>query len=143
MYMDVSENSGTPKSSILIGFSIINHPFWGTSISGNTNIFMANHSSWIRRNLSYHRVGVLQTFLHGTCGGGVAKKRVILLTLTSNETIGKICCNHSKRQLKNKPSESTINPPPNPNSKMNTWFVRKCWLRVLHGRHLGKIPSGE
>ena len=32
IYMDVSENSGTPKSSILIGFSIINHPFWGTSI---------------------------------------------------------------------------------------------------------------
>ena len=29
--MDVSENSGTPKSSILIGFSIINHPFWGTT----------------------------------------------------------------------------------------------------------------
>ena len=28
--MDVSENSGTPKSSILIGFSTINHPFWGT-----------------------------------------------------------------------------------------------------------------
>ena len=25
----VSENRGTPKSSILIGFSIINHPFWG------------------------------------------------------------------------------------------------------------------
>ena len=32
-----SENSGTPKSSILIGFSIINHPFWGTSIFGNTH----------------------------------------------------------------------------------------------------------
>ena len=29
MYMDVSQNSGTPKSSILTGFSIINHPFWG------------------------------------------------------------------------------------------------------------------
>ena len=28
--MDVSENNGTPESSILIGFSIINHPFWGT-----------------------------------------------------------------------------------------------------------------
>ena len=28
--MDVSENSGTPKSSISIGFSIVNHPFWGT-----------------------------------------------------------------------------------------------------------------
>ena len=25
----VSKNKGTPKSSILIGFSIINHPFWG------------------------------------------------------------------------------------------------------------------
>ena len=28
--MGVSKNMGTPKSSILIGFSIINHPFWGT-----------------------------------------------------------------------------------------------------------------
>ena len=36
--MDVSENSGTPKSSILIGFSIINHPFWGTPIFGNTQM---------------------------------------------------------------------------------------------------------
>ena len=37
-YMDVSKNSGTPKSSILIEFSIINHPFWGTPILGNTHI---------------------------------------------------------------------------------------------------------
>ena len=37
-HMDVSENSGTPKSSILKGFSIINHPFWGTPILGNPNI---------------------------------------------------------------------------------------------------------
>ena len=37
-YMDVSENSGTPKSSISIGFSIINHPIWGTPIFGNTQI---------------------------------------------------------------------------------------------------------
>ena len=34
--MDVSENRGTSKSSILIGFSIRNHPFWGTPILGNT-----------------------------------------------------------------------------------------------------------
>ncbi len=33
---DVSKNNGTPKSSILIGCSIINHPFWGTIIFGNT-----------------------------------------------------------------------------------------------------------
>ena len=36
--MGVSENSGTPKSSILIGFSIINHPFWGTTIFGNSTM---------------------------------------------------------------------------------------------------------
>ena len=29
--MGVSKNRGIPKSSILIGFSIINHPFWGVS----------------------------------------------------------------------------------------------------------------
>ena len=32
----VSKNRGTPKSSILIGFSITNHPFWGIPIFGNT-----------------------------------------------------------------------------------------------------------
>ena len=36
--MGVFKNRGTPKSSILIGFSIINHPFWGTPIFGNTQI---------------------------------------------------------------------------------------------------------
>ena len=43
-HMDVSENSGTPKSSILIGFSITNHPFWGTTIFGNTHMF---EPSWL------------------------------------------------------------------------------------------------
>ncbi len=38
VYMGVSKNNGTPKSSILIWFSIINHPFWGTPIFGNTHI---------------------------------------------------------------------------------------------------------
>ena len=41
--LDVSENSGTPKSSILIEFSIINHPFWGTPIFGNTHFNAKNH----------------------------------------------------------------------------------------------------
>ena len=44
--MVVSENGGTPKSSILIGFSIINHPFWGTPIFGNTHIPGGNHGKW-------------------------------------------------------------------------------------------------
>ena len=38
-YMDVSENRVfSQKSSILIGFSLINHSFWGTPIFGNTHI---------------------------------------------------------------------------------------------------------
>ena len=36
-----------PNHPILIGFSIINHPFWGTPIFGNTHMFLgfisANH----------------------------------------------------------------------------------------------------
>ena len=42
-YLDVSENSGTPKSSILIGVSILNHPFWGTPIFGNTHLVTRCH----------------------------------------------------------------------------------------------------
>ena len=36
--MGASKNRGTSKSSILIGFSIINHPFWGTTILGSTHM---------------------------------------------------------------------------------------------------------
>ena len=36
--MGVSKNNGTPKSSILIGFSTINHPFGDTPIFGNIHI---------------------------------------------------------------------------------------------------------
>ena len=39
----VSKNSGTPKSSILIGCSIINHPFWGTLIFGNPDVFFQSY----------------------------------------------------------------------------------------------------
>ena len=37
--MGVSKNrGGPPKSSILLGFSIINHPFWCTPMFGNTHM---------------------------------------------------------------------------------------------------------
>ena len=46
--MGVSSNRGTPKSSILIGFSIINHPFWGTPIFGNTHIIIiGQNDEWL------------------------------------------------------------------------------------------------
>ena len=39
-HIGVSKNMGTPKSSILIGCSIINHPFWGTPIFGNSHMMI-------------------------------------------------------------------------------------------------------
>ena len=44
--MGLSENSGTPKSSILIGFSIINHPFWGTFIFGLMDVHASFLGGW-------------------------------------------------------------------------------------------------
>ena len=50
-HLGVSKNNGTPKSSILIGISLINHPFWDTPIFGNTLFFLlrgafAGANSW-------------------------------------------------------------------------------------------------
>ena len=43
--MVVSWNGGTPKSSILIAFSLINQPFLGTSIYGNPHLLSASYDS--------------------------------------------------------------------------------------------------
>ena len=43
-----NKNNGTPKSSILIGFSIINHPFWGTPIFGNLTCRVHSLSQQLR-----------------------------------------------------------------------------------------------
>ena len=57
IYVGVSKNTGTPKPSILIGFSIINHPFWGTPIFGNTHVYVENST------FKDHLVGKFQTGL--------------------------------------------------------------------------------
>ena len=46
--MGVSENSGTLKSSILMGFSIINHPFWSIPIVGNTQMAINFHPCFLK-----------------------------------------------------------------------------------------------
>ena len=53
--MGVSKNNGTPKSSILIGFSIIYHPFWGTPIFGNTHIdiYIYRQGKWKETRVSF------------------------------------------------------------------------------------------
>ena len=45
-----------PKSSILIGFSIINHPFWGTTIFGNTHILGGGGFIHLDNFYTYSRV---------------------------------------------------------------------------------------
>ena len=42
-HVGVSENEGTPKSSILVGFSNIYHPFsfWGIPMYGNPHVILA------------------------------------------------------------------------------------------------------
>ena len=37
-HLKVSWNRGTPKSFILVGFSLINQPFWGIPICGNPHL---------------------------------------------------------------------------------------------------------
>ena len=79
IYMDVSENSGTPQSSIWIGFSIINHPFWGTPIFGNTHIYIYIH--W--QNLG----PLLKVFTFRLKPSWTSKKKEHLKIL-------EICCAH-------------------------------------------------
>ena len=38
IYLSIYRCSVTPKSSIFIGFDMINHPFWGTAIYGNPHL---------------------------------------------------------------------------------------------------------
>ena len=65
--MDVSENNGTPKSSILIGFSTINHPFWGNLNFGNTHIQKQTSQKKIQVLGGPRYSWELHTYIPGTC----------------------------------------------------------------------------
>ena len=85
-YMGVSENMGTPKSSILIRFSIIiiNHPFWGTRIFGDIHILKHNPQGIFQANLgcppSHDACGKWRFFL------GSPNKNVIILVILGGGT---------------------------------------------------------
>ncbi len=72
--MGVSKNGGTPKSSILIGFSIINHPFWGTTIFGNTHIHKVSDTRSEMCPVHWFILLALLSFL--TCNGDVNDRAV-------------------------------------------------------------------
>ena len=60
LYMDVSENSGFyPQIIISIGFSIINHPFWGTPILETPIYFPQDWTS---------NIPFVKGFRRDTCG---------------------------------------------------------------------------
>ncbi len=64
-YLGVSKNrGGPPKSSILIEFSIIiNHPFWGTPIFGNTHLHKRYTNLYIRTLPQQYFLQHLQPFI--------------------------------------------------------------------------------
>jgi len=79
-HMGVSENYGTPKSSILIGFSIINHPFWGTPIFGNTHIFKGANIEWYLAMLPCSRDWPNKNWLFQELKGGPCARYLELAT---------------------------------------------------------------
>ena len=65
IHLGIAINGGTPKSSILIGLSFMNHPFWGTAIYGNTHL-QTFWGSYFRFKI-YHVLPVKNAV--GICGG--------------------------------------------------------------------------
>ncbi len=61
--MGISKNTGTPKSSILIGFSIINYPFWDTGIPlfSETPTFWTTKTSVLKRRMVFTAVIITRT----------------------------------------------------------------------------------
>ena len=89
--MAVSKNMGKPpKSSILIGFSIINHPFWGTIIFGKTQMLVSDgfggeaHQNFCKQTHDTKRDGVGQE-LRVFSKTGDGKKTRILRQSTSSD----------------------------------------------------------
>ena len=76
--MGVSENRGTPKSSILRGFSIINHPFWGTPIVGNIHVFSTTIKALISIEASALSLGAAaEPKGHSSQGSAPSPRRLV------------------------------------------------------------------
>ena len=71
VYMDVSENNGTPQIIHFDRVSIINHPFWGTTIFGNNHIAIhESHEFKILHFQAKRYLTFLETHIldrHGQC----------------------------------------------------------------------------
>ena len=68
-YMVASINGGNPKSSILIGCSIPNHPFGDTSVYGNTHVCVYIYI--------YIRIYSIIQYIYSTCENMLSLKNAI------------------------------------------------------------------
>ena len=86
-HMEVSWNRGTPKSGILIGFSIKHHPFWGT-------IILANHHMFFFPVWDFPSYGtVADSWPNMTCFlCGITGEHQICYMLTHCENFGDLWC---------------------------------------------------
>ena len=87
-HMGVSKNRGTPKSSILIGFSIINHPFWGTLIFGNTHMKKTSTVFGTRVSIFGTKVSIFGTRVSIVFNSNICFKQHLPQTPRSGFTIG-------------------------------------------------------
>ncbi len=71
-HLGVSKNRGTPKSSILMVFSIVNHPFWDTPIFRNIHMIFC----WCKPLLQNYLDTFIPHFLEASLRhSGVTKKK--------------------------------------------------------------------
>ena len=103
--MYVSENSGTPKSSILIGFSIINHPFWRTTIFGNIQIFLIistlypKHRNPMKTTMSFLIGGDSPSFWEPRSRGSTWARRWFLCWIVYHRVHESTRCRCRERRL--------------------------------------------
>ena len=100
IHMDVSENNGTPKSSILMGFSIINHPFGvplflEIPIYCQTMLRMLDHhisTSWDQRLIKLQAKQMLanKNHLSGTTCNPTLLENMVLVLGWNGHTAGYI-----------------------------------------------------
>ena len=88
--MGVSKNRGTPKSSILIGFSIINHPFWGYPYFWKHPYNVLGMSRWRMFGAGFHQ---------GQLFDQVWQSRVMVASLTNDLAI-QTCSSHISRAIR-------------------------------------------
>ena len=73
--VDVSENSGFSLQIIhgLIGFSIINHPFWDTTIFGNTHVEL--HQKSLDKKTNMHIPAMMIKMIENVTKKWITKKK--------------------------------------------------------------------